>query len=103
MALVVGRFLPAAWITNPISGLTNKISTVDGSRSTAAAQVVMNDLARVLLGTRRSDRVPTSILAEKSGLPTINELVIRGSAVAAWSAANGGPLECLLLAPDSRT
>ena len=63
----------------------------------------MTDLARSLLGLRRSDRYRISELADKASLPTVNELTVKGAALAAWRAENGGPLADLLEAHDDRT
>ena len=101
-AIVIGRLQCAAWITRSVHGLPG--SHIRSSPSfTSDVQIALNDLARVLLGVKRSDHIRTSDLADRAGLPTINQLVIRGAATAAWTAANGGPLRHLLLLPDGRT
>ena len=102
-ALVVGRLQCAAWITRPIHGLPLGSQNSRGSLSSISTQTAMNDLARVLLGVKRSDHIKVSTLADRAGLPTVNQIVIRGAATAAWVAFNGGPLKDLLVAPDSRT
>ena len=59
-----------------------------------AAQRVMNDLTRTLLGVKRADRHKTSDLSDRACVLTVNQIVVQQSAMAAWKTANGGPL-CL--------
>ena len=44
-----------------------------------------------------------SDLADRSGLPTVNEIVVRQSAVMAWRAVNGNALKDVLENYDDRT
>ena len=97
-SLVVGKLQTNCWVTrearlDPSPPHTDDIKT----------QRVMSDLARSLLGLRRSDRYRISELADRASLPTVNELVVKGAALAAWRAENGGPLADLLEAHDDRT
>ena len=55
-------------------------------------QVALNDLARIITGNSRKDHIPTATLADKAGLPTLNEIVVKRSAVEAWKAMHGGAL-----------
>ena len=105
-ALVIGKLQSAAWITRPVLGIPESLGRITHngySLASTAVQTALNDLARVLLGVRRSDRIRVAELADKAGIPTANEIVIRGAAMAAWSAANGNNLRSLLVSPDSRT
>ena len=51
-------------------------------------QVVLNDIARVTLGVRRSDRISVRKLLDESGIRSLNESVFVSSAGLAWSAMN---------------
>ena len=65
---------------------------------------MLNDLARVLLGARRADRIRVEELSDRSGLPTVNGIVIKQAAMAAWNAVLGGScLNNALLTFDGRT
>ena len=68
-----------------------------------ATQRVLNTVARTLLGVRMADRLKVMDLADRSSLPTLNEIVVKQAAVAAWKAANGGALQDLLQPFDSRS
>ena len=98
-ATVIGKAQCCAYVTRPIQ-LQDHTCTDDGG-----AQVALNDLARVLLGAQRSDHIRTSELLNRAGIPSLNEIVIRQSAIAAWKAINvkGAPLSLVLQALDSRT
>ena len=62
------------------------------TRQQHPGQVALNDLARILLGLTRKDHIPTSTLADRAELPTLNEIVVKRSAVEAWKAMNDGAL-----------
>ena len=53
-------------------------------------QVVLNDVARVLVKKRRKDHVRVEDLLKKSGLQYVNALVCSSSAMLAWRAAEPG-------------
>ena len=63
----------------------------------------LNDLARNLLGVNRIDRHRASDLADQANIPTLNQITVKGSALNAWKAVNGGPLSDMLQSYDSRT
>ena len=42
-------------------------------------------------------------LSDRSGLPTVNEIVVRQSAIMAWRASNGNTLQDVLEKYDDRT
>ena len=88
-ALVVGKANCAAWVTREA-----RLSNIPGaiSKPQHVGQVALNDLARILTGHSRKDHIPVSVLIEKSGLPTLNEIVVKRSAVEAWKAMHGGAL-----------
>ena len=67
------------------------------------AQVVLNDLARVLMGIRRAEHYRAADLANKAGIQTVNEIVVRQSAIMAWRACNDNALEDVLEKYDDRT
>ena len=86
---------------------SNRLNRKSGDKPpTDACQVALNDLARVLLGKKRSDCINCAKLAEKAKLPTINEIVTKQAAMAAWKSLNGADgssLAGLLEPQDSRT
>ena len=96
-ALFVGRLQCSAWITRPMR------TTGEHCPNKGPAQVLTNDLARILLGITRADHYRTEDMMNKANLPTVNQIVVRQSALAAWRAANGGALEEVLQTHDSRT
>ena len=60
-------------------------------------QVVLNDVARVLVRKKRTDHVKVPDLLKKSGLQSVNAMVCSSSAMLAWRAAEPGhPLHDLL-------
>ncbi len=85
-ALLVGKLGYAALATlvprlqqdDPTSVLANKL------------QVCINDAARIVLGASRAKKMRIGALLEKSGLPSLNRLVVRGIAVECWRAINMG-------------
>ena len=97
-SLIIGRLQASAWVTRSV-----RLNLPENKHLTSKAQVVLNDLARLLLGIKRTDRYKTVDLTDKSGLPTVNEIVVRQAAVAAWKATNGSALEEVLEMHDSRT
>ena len=99
-ALVIGKLQCSAWVTRKVRLASNETVTAEA----AETQIAINDLARVLLGLRRAQHVRVEDLMAKSGLPTVNQLVVQQSAVAAWRALRGGsPLSGLFSSFDSRT
>ena len=64
---------------------------------------MINDLARILMGVTRADHYRVEDLLDRAGLPSINEIVVRQSALASWKANQGGALEELLQPYDDRT
>ena len=98
-SLVVGRLQSSAFVTRQMRLNAQSNDQVNKG----PAQVVLNDLARVLLGVRRADHYRVADLVDKSGLPTVNEVVVRQSAISAWKAVNGGALGEVLETFDDRS
>ena len=96
-ALVTGKLSYGAAAT-----LTPRWKEEDTKRGAIhELQVLINDVARSLLGRRRSDRISTEELLKKSGLPSLNHFAVRSIAVEAWKAMSGinspyDPLQGLL-------
>ena len=98
-SLVIGRLQCNAWVTRPA-----RVVPQNGqNRSKDPAQVILNDLARLLLGVTRADHHRTEDLLDKAKVPSVNQIIVRQSALSAWKAANGGALEEVLQSYDSRT
>ena len=53
-------------------------------------QVVLNDVARILLKRRRRDHVRVEDLLQKSGLQSVNSIICSSAAMLAWRAADSG-------------
>ena len=98
-ALVVGKVQCNAWVTRRVR--LNPQQPHSGED--VATQRMLTELARTLTGARRTDHIRVIDLADRAALPTLNEIVAKQSAVAAWKAANGGALEDLLQLYDDRT
>ena len=98
-ALVMGKIQGNAWVTRRVRLTADEV--VPGEAR--SLQVAINDLARGLLGVRRAEHIQIKDLLDRTGLPTLNEIVIQQSAVSAWKAAKGGPLSALLSGFDGRT
>ena len=93
-SLVVGKLQVNCWITREV-----RLDSSPPHSDDIATQRVMNDLGLSLLGLKRTDRYRISDLA----LPTVNELVVKGAALAAWQAEMGSPLADLMEPYDVRT
>ena len=65
----------------------------------------MNDLARVLTGARRTDKIRVGDLLNRAGIPSLNEIITRQSALTAWHARNTPNLSLavMIIERDSRT
>ncbi len=48
------------------------------------AQVLVNDMARALMGAARADRVPVQVLLETTGMPSLNQMTVKTILVEAW-------------------
>jgi hypothetical protein len=72
LTVVAARRLP---------GLLNK-----PTKSLASVQVAINDVAGTVTGGRRKDHVTVKTLLERAKLPSVNWMVVKATAVQAWSA-----------------
>ena len=97
-SLVIGKLQTSAWVTR-----SARLHPGSQHKDDMTTQVILNDLARTLLGVKRADRYKTSDLLDRAGVPTLNEIVIRQSCIAAWKAEQGGLLKDALEAFDDRT
>ena len=68
-----------------------------------ATQRILNDLYRTIIGASRADHIRVTDLADRAGLPTLNQIVAKQAAISAWRSQNGGPLDDILEPCDSRT
>lgn len=67
-----------------------------------STQVAINDTARSILGVRRRDHIKISTLLHKAGLPSINELAIRATAMECWKSRKTGDLVDQLAFPTAQ-
>ena len=103
-SLVIGKLQSCAWVTRRARPTDDDGSCSSSSHATDGAQVLLNDLARVILGVKRSDHIRQGDLATRAGIPTLNELVTHQAAINAWKAVRTtSPLSAVLTAPDPRT
>ena len=97
----MGKVQSAAWVTRQARLACSHASV---ERTDAATQVLLNDTARVLMGVRRRDKVRTKDLLDRTGIPTVNEIVVKQAALAAWKAEKReSPLGQFLCPCDTRT
>ncbi len=54
----------------------------------AKLQVCMNDIGRAIVGSSRSDKRRVEDILIESGIPSLNQLVIRTICVEAWKSLN---------------
>ena len=101
-SLIVGRLQSSAFVTRAVR-LNSADSNNEQSQDKGPAQVVLNDLARVLLGVRRADHYRATDLVDRASIQTVNEIVVRQSATMAWRANNGNSLKDVLEPYDGRT
>ena len=60
------------------------------SVSSTRLQTILNDVARVLLGKRRTDHITVRDLMDKSSLKSLNHIVIEQSGLLAWKMSRPG-------------
>ena len=97
-SLVIGRLQCSAWVTRPA-----RVVPQNGqNQSKDPAQVILNDLSRLLLGVTRADHHRTEDLLDKAKVPSVNQIIVRQSALSAWRAVNGGALEGVLQSDENR-
>ncbi len=56
------------------------------SSAVASVQVAINDVARSVTGTKRTDKLPVATLLKQSSLPSLNRLTVRNLALETWKA-----------------
>ncbi len=83
-ALLVGKLAYAAPVTLTPRLAQNEPTSVSAQK----LQICINEAARIILRSRRTDKLRTERLLAKSGLPSLNHLVIKGIAVECWKAIN---------------
>ena len=101
-SLIIGRLQCNAFVTRP-ARIGAKASTTRKSSAAGTTQVLLNDLSRVLLGVTRADRLKTEDLTDRAEVPTLNQIVVRQSALNAWRAVHDGALKEVLVPFDDRT
>ena len=85
-----------------------QVPAANGRQLLAVRTGVVNDATRLLAGVRRADRVKLADLWQDVKLPTVNYVVAREAATAAWwalASPAGSPLSPLMeeLKPNGRT
>ena len=103
----VGSYAASALsVRLPPSRLDPNDQKSPASASGSAIQIVINDIARALLGKRRAEKISVRALLDKSGLRSFNETAFSSAALLAWHAMNSTthPLHKALSMqqPDSR-
>ncbi len=78
-ALVVGRLCYGSILFPPRLTAEDKACQL-----LQQVQVTVNDMARLLLGVSRADKMPVEELVARSGLPAINRVVIKTILCEAW-------------------
>ncbi len=99
-ALLIGKLSYAASATvaprltqaDPVTSIARKLPTC------------INDAARTILGASRADKMRLETLLVKSGLPSLNRLVVKGIAIECWRAINTcGPLGAVICSGHKST
>ena len=96
-SLIIGRVQCNAFITRP-ARLTTEQTSARGP-----TEILLNDLSRVLIGVTRADRLKTEDLRDRAQIPSLNQIVVRQSALNAWRAVHEGAMKELLVPFDRRT
>ena len=97
-SLVLGKVQCNAFVTRDV-----RLHSKPAHGDDITTQRILNDLYRTLIGASRSDHIKVSDLADRAGLPTLNQIVTKQAAISAWRSQNGGPLNDILEPCDSRT
>ena len=97
-SLVLGKVQTNAFVTREA-----KLQAGPEHEDDVATQVVLNDLYRVIIGSKRTDHIRVADLAARANLPTLNEIITKQAAISAWRSQNGGPLHDILMPYDERT
>ena len=97
-SLVLGKVQCNAFVTRDV-----RLHSKPAHGDDITTQRILNDLYRTLIGASRSDHIKVSDLADRAGLPTLNQIVTKQAAISAWRSQNGGPLDDILEPYDNRT
>ncbi len=82
-ALLVGRVGYGCAVLKP------RLNDTDPQNVTLRKiQTAINDCARSILGSRRSERKPVEELLQESGLPSLNRLIVENVALETWKGMN---------------
>jgi hypothetical protein len=66
---------------------TPRLSPQEAQNSAyAATQVAVNDVARTITGTKRSDHVRLDVLLRNAGIPSLNHKLVKAVAMETWAA-----------------
>ena len=52
-------------------------------------EVKVNNIRRLMTGSKLSDKVPNMILREQTGIPTVNQMLIQSTLLETWKIING--------------
>ena len=88
---IIGRVQCNAFITRPA-----RLAPMQPS-ARGPTEVLLNDLLRVLIGVIRADRLKTEDLLDRAQIPSLNQIVVRQSALNAWRAVHEGAMSELLV------
>ena len=96
-SLITGRVQCNTFVTRPARLVPNQPS------ARGPTEVLLNDLSRVLIGATRADRLKTEDLLDRAEIPSLNQIVVRQSALNAWRAVHEGVMKEVLVPFDNRT
>ena len=96
-SLIIGRVQCNAFLTRPA-----RLAPVQPS-ARGSTEVLLNDMSRVLIGVTRADRLKTEELLDRAQIPSLNQIVVRQSALNAWRSVHEGAMSELLVPYDTRT
>ncbi len=83
-ALLAGKLTYASWAT-----LTPRLTEDEAVvTATQKLQVCINNAARVVLNISKADKIHTATLLAKTGLPSLNRLLVKSIAIECWRALN---------------
>ncbi len=82
-ALLVGKVGYACAVLKP-----RLLATDPVQKDQAEIQTAVNDCARAIIGSKRSNRMPIPTLLAKAGIPSMNQLIVEQLAIETWKAMN---------------
>ncbi|QQP51425.1 Hypothetical protein FKW44_012783 [Caligus rogercresseyi] len=82
-AIVIWKLQTSAGVTRSAKFSSSAENTHSPPRAKASkvTQLVINDLARVLLGIRRSDRLRVADLLNRSHFPSVKEIIVKEAVI----------------------